>query len=541
MAKGSKKRRRDEPTHDELRGYAETETLFKSNLFRLQTVELLREVAPFSGTPLTRLESAVRALRGELLSLPSAELSSEPRAGAPSVAMPWRAPAKVDLVGSYLLRTTTAPELNVDVAIQLPAGTLLEKDYLDQRYADKRLLYLTHLAKVLLARAKAPASQSVVSSATPPRFVALPHMQAHRWPVLEVHLRDASAPSSGGDGATTTGSREVGGWVVRLLPCLADDTFPQAKLRPQRCNLRSLGARPSPVYNNLVRLELGGYRRALALLHHTMAKDSNGALREAVILLKVWARQRYSQQAGSVSGFQLSLVLTHLLATRAINYEMGSYHMLRVTLAFLSKGGLAKGVIRLPGMPAADADADADEDEDEEAKAQSAKAAAAAAATFASYFPCVLTDSDGAVNYGCGVSRGALKELAADAALSLAALDAPAVSDAASFAALFTSRRALCASFDALLTMRLPPTNAPPPAANGAVALPAVAANDPTEGEPRPRPPAACRLPPALRTHGVVVAPVIVSPAAPLPPPSPVLGPITMPLPNTCPLPRPHR
>ena len=72
MGKG--KRRRDVPTHDEVRAYTETETLFKSNLFRLQTAELLKEVSPFS-VPLTRLETALRSLHSELASLPEAELS----------------------------------------------------------------------------------------------------------------------------------------------------------------------------------------------------------------------------------------------------------------------------------------------------------------------------------------------------------------------------------------------------------------------------------------------------------------------------------
>ena len=43
-------------------------------------------------------------------------------------------------------------ELNVDVTIELPSSVLQGKDYLDGRYADKRLLYLTHLAHLFTAR-----------------------------------------------------------------------------------------------------------------------------------------------------------------------------------------------------------------------------------------------------------------------------------------------------------------------------------------------------------------------------------------------------
>ena len=222
MPKGAKRRRLASRavTHDEVAAYSETAVLFKSNLFKLQTAELLKEVSPFGGTPLTRLEGALRVLREELSSLPSAELAWERNGGygtvvcshphlahlslrSESVRLAWAAPTKVELAGSYLLRTCAAPTLNVDVTIELPAGALLEKDYLDARYVDKRLLYLTHLAHVLGARPlggghdagsaakakakpKAKGSQpaSVVSAATPPAFVALPHMQSTRWPAL---------------------------------------------------------------------------------------------------------------------------------------------------------------------------------------------------------------------------------------------------------------------------------------------------------------------------------------------------------------------
>ncbi|KOO30039.1 nucleolar protein 6 [Chrysochromulina tobinii] len=277
-----KKRKLGAVTHDEVSGYTQTETLFKSNLFKLQTDELLREVAPFKA-PLTRLEKALRELRTQLLALPAADVwwqrqkSGSPTASHPhlahlalaneSVHMTWHAPTKVDLVGSYLLRTVTAPELNVDVAVELPASMFLEKDYLDQRYADKRLLYLTHLAHLL-----STAAASVVSASSPPRFIALPHMQAHNWP---------------------------------------------------RCNLRCLGARPSAAYNNLVRLE-SQYARVLGLLHSTFSRDASGALRDAAVLLRVWLRQRDARQNGCLSGFQITLLMVHLLHTRALSYSMGS-------------------------------------------------------------------------------------------------------------------------------------------------------------------------------------------------------------------------
>lgn len=430
-----KKRQRDAVSHDEVSGYAQTETLFKSNLFKLQTTELLREVTPPYGLPLAKLEAALRRLRAEMSALPGAELSwARGAAGATAshehlthlglrgeaVRFAWAAPAKVDLVGSYLLRTAAAPELNVDMAVQLPTSTFLEKDYLDERYVDKRLLYLAHLGAEL-ERATGVAAV---------RFAVLPH-QSHHWPVLELTLRDPDGSSVGFDG-----------WTVRVLPCVAADAFPAAKLRPQRCNLRGAGALPSAAYNNLVRLE-SGYSASLGLLHATFSRDTSGALREAAVLLKVWLRQRTARQSGSPTGFQLSLLLVHLLSTRAITLQMGAYHVLRIALKYLASTALATTPIVLP--PAVKAAA-AEPDE---------AATAEAVAAFAAFSPWVVTDAACVYNYGAGVTAGALTELSHWAALSLAALDSAQLDDAASFALLFTRAYAPSLRYDALFTVRL--------------------------------------------------------------------------------------
>ena len=125
-------------THDEVAAYSDTAVLFKSNLFKLQQTELLKEVSPFGGAPLTRLESALRVLREELMSLPSTELSWERGTAShahlahltlanESVRFTWAPPSAVGVAGSYLLRTCTLPQLNIDIAIQLPPSALLEK------------------------------------------------------------------------------------------------------------------------------------------------------------------------------------------------------------------------------------------------------------------------------------------------------------------------------------------------------------------------------------------------------------------------------
>ena len=46
------------------------------------------------------------------------------------------------------------PNLNVDVAIEIPSSCFVPKDFLDYRYHDKRTLYLSVIAQALLKEKK---------------------------------------------------------------------------------------------------------------------------------------------------------------------------------------------------------------------------------------------------------------------------------------------------------------------------------------------------------------------------------------------------
>ena len=115
MPKTKKRKLGKAPSREEVAGFRETSDLFRSNLFRLQTAELLREVRPAHGEALRPLEGAIRALREALLGVPAAELAyasgkKAPRVSHPelaalrlhgaSVQLAFEAPAAIDLVGS---------------------------------------------------------------------------------------------------------------------------------------------------------------------------------------------------------------------------------------------------------------------------------------------------------------------------------------------------------------------------------------------------------------------------------------------------------
>lgn len=87
----------------------------------------------------------------KLRSLQPASSSSSEKKAKTELAFKFQPPARVDLVGSYLLKTVTRPLLNIDLAIQMPKPSFFDKDYLNFRYFDKRAAYLaevkSHLEK----------------------------------------------------------------------------------------------------------------------------------------------------------------------------------------------------------------------------------------------------------------------------------------------------------------------------------------------------------------------------------------------------------
>ena len=104
-----------------------------------------------------KVEACARKVRSVLL-----EAAPRP-AGAPAklrlcapkglkddhAACAFAAPAKVTVVGSWLLRTGLKRQAEMDVAVQLPDALITVKDLANGRYLAKRCAYLDQCAQVL--------------------------------------------------------------------------------------------------------------------------------------------------------------------------------------------------------------------------------------------------------------------------------------------------------------------------------------------------------------------------------------------------------
>ncbi|GAQ85560.1 U3 small nucleolar RNA-associated protein 22 [Klebsormidium nitens] len=394
---------------------------FKSSLFRLQVTEMLKEVT-VDYSKAAVIGGALQALKIFLDSIPEPGAPLSPNLvsgyaaalGVPAAKLQGlrlMRPARVEVVGSFVGKTVAKPVQNVDVAVEIPKAFFHEKDYLNHRYHAKRALYLAGLAKILEAECKAFESAKVV-----------PFRGDARKPILVL------TPGKSETGATTK-------FVVRIIPTIDQGTFDTVKLAPKRNNLRNAKTEsgeplPTPQYSNSI-LEDMGLAEQSKLLQSALATCP--ALGEAIVLLKVWARQRgFHDAPDAVNGFLLSMLAAHLTSAaggRKIGAHMTTYQIFKVVLNALAHVPmLEKGVFLTDASGHTDV--------------TSAKRAALLAA-----FDVVIADPSGRVNLAARVTKSAAAELAREATRGLALLVADG-DDNEAFDALFMTPVAFAERFD---------------------------------------------------------------------------------------------
>lgn len=385
--------------------------------FEAEVSELLKEVR-VDYEKVTVIQGAIEALRALLKALPEEDQFEPDEATSAFVAslgvpagkarLPIRRPAVVEAVGSFPLHTVAKPVQNVDVSIEIPKACFLEKDFLNHRYYAKRALYLAAVARHL---------------ASSRAFLKL------EWAFLAGEARKpilVLTPAPSATGATTR-------FVIRLLPAIGANTFDVAKLGPGRGNVRSATSKAgqalaTPRYNVGV-LEDATRGDAARFLGACCAACP--PLRDAILLLKVWARQRgLHERTDGVSGFLLSLLAAHSSTDRGgrrITAQMAPSQIFRVALDLLGRGALEGGIFlqQEDGTPCALS-----------GPARSAMERA---------FEVVVCDGLGRLNLAARVTRSAVAELREHAKATLAAL---AEGRPGAFEAAFMAPADFAATFD---------------------------------------------------------------------------------------------
>lgn len=408
------------PTSEELNQLKETENLFHSSLLRMQIEELLKEVE-LKEKKRKVIDAFLHEVNDLLNKIPTTEqvnITDQSRlpkdVKVPFLQVPYNVkgkfqylpPSSTKVIGSYLLGTCIKPQINVDVAVIMPAEILQSKDNFNQRYLRKRALYLVHIAHHL--------SKNKIFGSVKFGYFNSNHLK----PILYLSPQ-------GKDEKLVT---------VRLHPCAPASFFKLTRFHPSRNNIRvswfldqeaAEGGNndpPTPHYNNSILIDLVMEQHLNFLFN--IATDFPG-MKAGIEILKVWLLQReFNKGYGSFNGFLASMLVAYLLSKRKLNKMMSGYQVLRNVLQFLAVTDLSENGISL---------------------FQGTDDSAPSLADFHQAFEVVFVDPSGFVNLCAEMTASKYKQIQYEAQKSMEILDNKTVDG---FEMLLMTRKHFIQTFD---------------------------------------------------------------------------------------------
>ncbi|RPB25655.1 Nrap protein [Terfezia boudieri ATCC MYA-4762] len=334
---------------------------YKSNVFRMETDELLAEVKVDYKKRMGPVERALHKLKSIIDSIsakePAMVNAEKDMIKRHKIVIPfptpkptknikykfgYEKPAYVNVVGSFPMKTMTKESggNNVDLVVQMPSSLFQEKDYLNYRYFHKRAFYLASLAAGIHEANDFRCNISF----------GLLNGDALR-PVLLV------APSE----YDFTKSK----CTIRVIPCVSPDVFPVKKLALSKNCVRpatdpeatpNTTLPPTPTYNSSVLADTA-YMHHLKLLHASASHSA--AFRDACILGRVWLRQRgftSDVASGGIGNFEWSALMAYLMKAGSamggtvLSGGYSNYQLFKGTLQFLAARDLIKNPLVVNGV-----------------------------------------------------------------------------------------------------------------------------------------------------------------------------------------------
>ncbi|MES1908422.1 MAG: hypothetical protein MHM6MM_001366 [Cercozoa sp. M6MM] len=358
-------------------------TVARNIIFEDNARDLLRDVA-VSRNPV--LDAVLRQIKTHLESMPEQELTTQTnqaRCGVPlrrSQPLVFRTlpPAAVDVIGSYALGCDIdmGNRRNVDVAVEISADMLFQREFLKFRYLEKRAAWLHALAQHL--------SQSDASDAE--WQISLTHpFGGSEWkpclvvtPTETVWTACASAVQQKlgwSDKKTRRRTKQAKATTIRVLPVLPLNAFVGGKQRQQQRVLdlsrlafdqdtlggdkddkagqtlrtRNVSTRAkrvekqdASVHNTLVLQDVLALPLHQFLADALLPEEDNPAdstpnvLLQCVQVLKVWLRRRELDGLDGMTGTMLACVVAFLRARSLLLPHMSLLQCVRMTMETLA-------------------------------------------------------------------------------------------------------------------------------------------------------------------------------------------------------------
>ncbi|XP_078435901.1 nucleolar protein isoform X2 [Wolffia australiana] len=323
----------------------------------------------------------------------------------------FKSPESILVAGSRSINSMVKPDMNVDLLVRMPKNCFLEKDYKNHRYHARRCLYL-HAIKEHLKSCPTVCRTSwstLQNEARKPVLLVFPALEVCNLP----------------------------GFFIRVIPA-ATSVFNSSRLSMSRNNVRAANdgdgviARATPRYNSSILEDLFLEDNA-----EYIREVFNGwkNLEEALVLLKVWARNRSSVYAhDGINGYLLSVILSLLAGGHGgnlINKSMDALQIFRVTLKFIAS---STSWTKCPSLKAA-RDLDVSEKE-----------------LNRQLFDVVMLDVSGCANLVFRMRKAAFSELQDEASL---ALDCMSKCRDGGFEAIFMTRVDFPVKFDLFMRINM--------------------------------------------------------------------------------------
>ncbi|XP_055636770.1 nucleolar protein 6 [Toxorhynchites rutilus septentrionalis] len=316
------------PTVEEINRLKETENYYHSNLFRLQVEEMLNEMKV--KTKVTNfVDRWLGDFRNFLRTMKDGESKRSLTDGNyQGITFPLTFPNDAEFlakenfkfvqqrivhqIGSSRLGTSIGKPLAVDLVLEIPDGCLRKEDYLNLRYNFKRAHFLCHLAEGLMSQTKYALAEKMTFK---------PLKGNPLTPVLELIPKEEKF------------AKRVK-FVIHAVPA---EKFSPNRFVPEKNNVRPalIGKEtpaegdlcPTPHYNASIMYDVRLLKNQ-EILENTIKSDH---IRQAIILLKVWFRQRnYDVGLHGFDGALVTFYVAYLLQNKKIYTTMSSYQIIRL-------------------------------------------------------------------------------------------------------------------------------------------------------------------------------------------------------------------
>lgn len=327
---------------EEINQLKATEKLYHSNFFHLQTEELLKETK----LPEKReifIESFFKGLVDFLKSLPSEEnetavhelkwlkqskivppVSDEIPFDSAPIKFRFVSPSSVFQIGSLRTQTVVNSHPILDICVEIPAEFFSKGNHLNGIYHRKRALYLSYIALKLKKWDQIADCKFTFVNGNPFQPVIVLEPTEKHGKHIKFHLRAVCG----------------------------EESFKIERLSPEKSNVKQLTElniskksstdivknnehSATPYYNSTI---LGDLNTKFNDEYLFNTFGSNPHVRDAIILLKIWLKQReYNIGQGSFNGFILSMFVAYLIQKKLITPTMNSYQIIRQVWIHLGK------------------------------------------------------------------------------------------------------------------------------------------------------------------------------------------------------------